>query len=146
VCLDVFSKHVKLYPLKAATTRSCLNKLINHYFLEAIKPKVILSDNGTQFQSPLWKRAMQENDVQVRYLAIWHPQSNPCERFMKEIPKFCRIYCYQNHKKWAELTPHVKAWLIWSLVCNECTQNQRYNVSSINNKLSLHSVCANTIV
>jgi len=32
VCYDVFSKHVKLYPLTAATTRSCLNKLINHYF------------------------------------------------------------------------------------------------------------------
>ena len=29
VCYDVFSKHVKLYPFKAATTKSCLNKLIN---------------------------------------------------------------------------------------------------------------------
>ncbi|GFG35255.1 hypothetical protein Cfor_00312, partial [Coptotermes formosanus] len=96
--------------------------------------------------SPLWKRAMQENDIQVRYSVVRHPQSNPCERFMKEISKFCRIYCYQNHKKWAELTPHIKAWLIWSLVCSECTQNQRYNVPSINNKLSLHSVCANTIL
>jgi len=32
VCFEVFSKYVKLYPLKTATTKSCLNKLINHYF------------------------------------------------------------------------------------------------------------------
>jgi len=57
VCYDVFSKHVKLYALKGATTRSCLNKLINHYFTQVIKSKCILSDNGTQFQSPLWKKS-----------------------------------------------------------------------------------------
>jgi hypothetical protein len=32
VCLDVFSKHVTLYPLRTATTRSCLKKLRTHYF------------------------------------------------------------------------------------------------------------------
>ena len=31
VCYDVFSRYVKLYPLKAATTKTCLNKLINHH-------------------------------------------------------------------------------------------------------------------
>jgi len=60
VCFEVFSKYVKLYPLKTATTKSCLNKLVNHYFLEVVKPKVILSDNGMQFQSPLWKGTMQK--------------------------------------------------------------------------------------
>ena len=50
VCYDVFSKYVKLYALKAATTRSCLNKIINYYFTQVIKSKCILSDNGTQFQ------------------------------------------------------------------------------------------------
>ena len=49
VCYGVFFEHVKLYALKAATTRSCLNKLLNHYFTQVIKPKCILSDNGTQF-------------------------------------------------------------------------------------------------
>jgi len=36
ICYDVFSKHVKLCALKAATTKACLNKLINKYFGEAI--------------------------------------------------------------------------------------------------------------
>jgi hypothetical protein len=30
---------------------------------------------------------------------------------MKELAKFFRIYCSENHKKWAELIPHIEAWL-----------------------------------
>ena len=52
VCYDIFSKHVMLYPLTAATTTALLNKLINKYFGEVITPKAIMSDNGSQFRSP----------------------------------------------------------------------------------------------
>ena len=31
VCPDVFSKFIKFYPLKAATNKACLNKIINDY-------------------------------------------------------------------------------------------------------------------
>jgi transposase InsO family protein len=102
---------VKLYPLKAATTKACLNKLTNHYFLHVVKPEVILSDNGTQFQSPTWKRKLEGLNVQVRYTAVRHPQANPSERRMKEISKFFRIYCSENHKKWAQLTHYIESWL-----------------------------------
>jgi hypothetical protein len=30
---------------------------------------------------------------------------------MRELSKFFRIYCYDNHKKWAELLPHIEGWL-----------------------------------
>jgi hypothetical protein len=30
---------------------------------------------------------------------------------MTEISKFCRIYCHSNHRKWAELIPHIDNWL-----------------------------------
>jgi len=108
VCYDVFSKHIKLYPLKAATTRACLNKLINHYFLHVIKPEVILSDNGIQFHSPSWKQNLESLYVQVRYTAVRHPQTNPSERCMKEISEFFRIYCSNNHRKLAELISHIE--------------------------------------
>ena len=48
-------------------------------------PKVILSDNGMQFQSTLWKRTMQKHDVEVRYSPIRHPQSNTSERCMRNL-------------------------------------------------------------
>jgi hypothetical protein len=30
---------------------------------------------------------------------------------MREIGKFCRIYCHEAHKKWPELLPHIERWL-----------------------------------
>jgi hypothetical protein len=111
VCLEVFSKHVTLYPLKSATTKSCINKLTTHYFKETIKPEVILSDHGSQFSSPSWRKALSELDIQVRYSPIRHPESNPTERIMRELSKYFRIYCHETHKKWSELVPYIGNWL-----------------------------------
>jgi hypothetical protein len=30
---------------------------------------------------------------------------------MRELSKFCRIYCNDSHKKWAQLLPHVERWI-----------------------------------
>ena len=54
VCYDVFYKYVKLNTLKLATTKAWLKKFLNHYFVNVIKPTVILSDNGSQFRSTVW--------------------------------------------------------------------------------------------
>jgi len=111
VCYDVFSKFIKLFALKSATTKACLNKLVNQYFGNVIKPKVILSDNASQFRSPSWRKQLQQQGVDVRFTPIRHPESNPSERCMRELSKFCRIYCHDNHKKWAELLPHIEKWI-----------------------------------
>jgi hypothetical protein len=111
VCLDVFSKYIKLYALKTNTTKSCLNRIINHYFGNVVTPKVILSDNATQFRSPSWRSQLQQHGVEPRFTPIRHPESNPSERYMRELSKFCRIYCRNNHKKWAELLPYIESWI-----------------------------------
>ena len=95
VCLDVFSKFIKLYTLKSATTKACLNKLINHYFGTVIAPKAILSDNATQFRSPSWRKQLQKHGVEIRFTPIRHPETNPSERYMRDLSKFCRIYCHE---------------------------------------------------
>jgi hypothetical protein len=111
VCYEVFSKYVKLYPLKSATTKACLNKLLNHYFVNVIEPKIILSDNGSQLRSSVWLKKLKEHDVTTRFLPIRHPESNPSERVMRELSKFFSIYCHNSHKKWVELLPHIEGWL-----------------------------------
>jgi len=54
VCFEVFSKFVTLYPLKAATTKACLNKIVNDYVVNVTALKCILSDSGTRFASKIW--------------------------------------------------------------------------------------------
>ena len=75
VCVDIFSRFIKLYALKANTTRSCLNKTVNRYFAEDITPKVILSDNAAQFRSPSWRIQLQKHGVESRFIPIRHPES-----------------------------------------------------------------------
>jgi len=110
VCHDVFSRYIKLYPLRSATTKACLKKLINKYFGD-VKPRCILSDNAMQFRSPCWSRQLQQHGVDIRFAPIWHPESNPSERCMRKLSKFCGIYCNENHRKWAELLPHIENWM-----------------------------------
>lgn len=99
VCLDMFSKHVTLYPLKAATTKACLNKLTKYYFVKVIKPRTILSDHGSQFTSPQWHKTLTGLGIEIKYSPIRHPESNPAERIMRELGKYFRIYCNETHKK-----------------------------------------------
>lgn len=115
VCLEVFSKHVTLYSLKSATTKSCLNKLTNHYIKNMVKPN-ILSDHGSQFTSPSWKKTLSGLGIEVRYSPIRHPESNPTEWVMRELGKYVQINCNETHKKWPELVPHTERW-INSTVC-----------------------------
>jgi hypothetical protein len=99
VCLAVFSQHIKLYPLRAATTKACLSKLTTDYFPHVIKPSCILSDHGTQFMSPMWKKKLSELDVTVKYSPIRHPESNPDECVMRETGKYCKIHCHATQKE-----------------------------------------------
>ena len=111
VCHNVFSRYIKFYPLRSATTKACLNKLINKYFGDVIKSKCILSENVTQCRSPSWSRQLQQQGVDIRFAPIRHPGSNSSERCMCELSKFGRIYCNENHRRWAELLQHIENWM-----------------------------------
>ena len=111
VCLDVFTKFVKLYALRAATARACLQKITKHYVADVIRPKCILSDNGTQFTSPVWKRQLADLAIEGKFCPVRRPQANPSERFIEEIGKFFKICCFQSHRRWPELLPKVDEWL-----------------------------------
>ena len=64
-----FLNFVKLYRLRAATTKACLNIIWNDYVVNVRRPKCILSDNGTRFDSKNWKNKLADMKRDV----IFHP-------------------------------------------------------------------------
>jgi hypothetical protein len=64
VCLDVFSKYIKLYPLKSAMARASLKRLMEDY-ITVMKPETIVSDNGTQYTSKTWVQGLKDADIAV---------------------------------------------------------------------------------
>ena len=105
VCIDVFSKAVHLYPIMRPTTKAVLKILLQKYIPIHGKMKRILSDQGVQFQSEVWNRILRENGIQPILTSIRHPQGNLAERVNKELGKYLRIYCHNQHNKWAEYLP-----------------------------------------
>jgi len=57
-----------------------------------------------------WGKQLQQQGVDIQFAHIRHMESNPSERCMRELSKFCKIYCNENHRKWAELLLHIENW------------------------------------
>ncbi|KAG8233720.1 hypothetical protein J437_LFUL019190 [Ladona fulva] len=58
VVVDVFSKFVGAYPLRKANSKNCLRSLTDKYFPQAVVPKRVIFDRGTQFTSEEWKKGL----------------------------------------------------------------------------------------
>jgi transposase InsO family protein len=109
----VFSKFVNFCSPKAAKIKACLNKILNHYVANVRRPKCILSDNGTQFASQIWKNNLADMNIRVdiTFSPVRHPQGNPNGRCIGRTGKFCRVYCQEAHKRCLELLSHIEGWL-----------------------------------
>jgi transposase InsO family protein len=111
VVLDVFSKWVALYPVKRATASVSVKKLKEDYFLRVGKPRRVLSDHGTQFTSKRWHDFLREEEVQMIFSSVRHPQGNPSERVMRELGRLFRTYRREKHTGWAKDIPSFQFFL-----------------------------------
>lgn len=98
VIQDSFSKFVKLYDLRKATSRAVVAKL--KHFAKIIKPKVVMTDNGRQFTSNVWRNTLKEMGVKSIYTTVRNPRPNTTERVNRELGRLFRTYCHNNHKGW----------------------------------------------
>lgn len=105
VCIDLFTKEVRLYPIKRPTTKTVLNIIIKKYMPENGRVQKIITDQGKQFQNKLWASTLRKEGIKPILTSIRHPQANLAERINKELGKYFRIYCHDNHRRWAEYIP-----------------------------------------
>lgn len=106
--VDVFSKFVKLYPIRKATTKTLLHKLTTSYLQIIPNIETILSDHGTQFTSDLWYRTLNNLNIRTVHTSVYHPESNPVERINKEIGRIIRTYCHHKHTLWVDTLDFVE--------------------------------------
>jgi hypothetical protein len=100
VCFDWFSKFLKLYSLKVATTKPCQNKNLirRNYAVNVTRSTCTLSRSSTQFDGRFWKNKLADMNTDVLFSTTRNPQANPKEGYIKQIDKFCAIYCHKAHK------------------------------------------------
>lgn len=108
VIIDNFTKFVKLYALKRATTCVTLNK-IRQYSEQHGVPKAILSDNGTQFTTVKWKEGLVAMNIKPKYTAIRNPCTNVAERINRQLGNLFRLYMKGAHTGWARQLKLIEA-------------------------------------
>lgn len=111
VAVDNFTRYVRLYPIRKANAGICIKKLTTDYFPNYGVPTCIVSDHGKQFVSKLWQQSFRKYNIHVTHTSVYHPQSNPAERVMRELGRMFRTYCHENHSTWPRYVPQVE----WTL-------------------------------
>ena len=82
VLVDAFSRWPEVVPLSHATSTSTISTLRRIFSVHGV-PEVIVSDNGTQFTSSLFKDFCRALNIQHIHSPPYHPQSNgQAERFV----------------------------------------------------------------
>ncbi|CAI6372039.1 unnamed protein product [Macrosiphum euphorbiae] len=108
VVLDCFSRFVRLFPIKRSTAVVVTHRMINDYVAIHGTPKTVVSD---QFVSRVWQARLTAIGASVTTTSVYHPQSNPSERVMRELGRLFRTYCHQNHTEWPRYVKYIE-WVL----------------------------------
>ncbi|XP_070401608.1 uncharacterized protein [Nothobranchius furzeri] len=94
-------------PLNSITTRSIIRAL-THFFSIFGLPKVIQTDQGTNFKSKLFKQVTKTLGITHVMSSAYHPQSQGAlERWHQTLKAMLTKYCLSKSKTWEEGLPFV---------------------------------------
>uniref|UniRef100_A0A3B1J0P6 Gypsy retrotransposon integrase-like protein 1 n=1 Tax=Astyanax mexicanus TaxID=7994 RepID=A0A3B1J0P6_ASTMX len=94
-------------PLRKITTPVVVRALIK-YFTTFGLPKVVQSDQGTNFLSKLFAQVMATLNITHQVSSPYHPESQGAlERFHQSLKSMLRKYCLDTGKEWDEGVPLV---------------------------------------
>ncbi|KAK3531132.1 hypothetical protein QTP70_012979 [Hemibagrus guttatus] len=104
VVVDRFSKSCRLIPLKGLpTAMETAELMFNHIFRYFGIPEDIVSDQGPQFISRVWKAFFSRLGVAVSLSSGYHPQTNgQTERKIQEIGRYLRTFCQGHQDSWSQ--------------------------------------------
>lgn len=109
IAQDKLTKWIELKSLSTPTTNSVKNMLRNQILSKFGWPRIIISDNGSQFTSSGFKSFLIENSICHQYTPKYSPQCNPVERTNRVIKTMIASFTRnKSHKKWDEFIPEIQ--------------------------------------
>ncbi len=99
-----FPEAVPLRNIKAPVVLKTLIKFFSIFGL----PKVIQTDQGSNFLSQVFKQTLKSLSIAHRVSSAYHPESQGAiERFHQTLKAMLRKYCMETNKDWDEGIPLV---------------------------------------
>ena len=76
--------------------------------MEWPKPDILVSDNGTQFNSAVLTARLQKAGIEHRNAPVYAPHCNPVERTNRTIKTMISQYVEKDHRDWDENIPAIQ--------------------------------------
>ena len=102
VIQDKFSKWVEVTPVAKATATGLKKILREKIFCRFGWPRVVITDNGSQFSSRAFKRFLVENGVKQQFTPPYSPQCNSTERINRVIKTCIKQFLGSQHTGWSD--------------------------------------------
>lgn len=104
VAVDVFSKFVIIKAVRNETAKAVTEFIKNEVVLKFACPEIIISDNGVQYRSGIFKNFVESKGIQMWYTANYFAQGNQTECVNKVIGNALRVFLREdvNHRQWDE--------------------------------------------
>lgn len=107
VIVDRFTKWVELVPLRKATAEKLVNSFRERILARFGVPKVVITDNGSQFTSRVFQKYLDSIGVRQQYTAPYTPQENPTERSNRTIKTMISQFARNKHMVWDDVLPEI---------------------------------------
>ena len=87
-------------PLRKITAQTVIKALIK-FFTSYGLPKVVQSDQGSNFMSKLFKQVLQQLGIKHSTSSAYHPESQGAlERFHQTLKTMLKTFCHESPKDW----------------------------------------------
>ena len=108
VAIDYFTKYIETQALPSQNAKNTAKFVIEKIFVRHGAPKMLLSDQGTNFTSKLLAEVTEILLIKHNFSTPYHPQTNgQVERVNSVIKGMLLMYVNEYHSDWDEILPLV---------------------------------------
>jgi transposase InsO family protein len=105
-CQDNLSKYFVAVTLQSQTAEEVTNAFVKHIILIYGIPTEILTDQGSNFMSEVFKRICKLLKIEKIHTTAYHPESNGAlERTHKTLTNYLLCFCDSKTNNWDEWLP-----------------------------------------
>lgn len=102
VIVDWFTKYVIAEPFRTAETAAMIAFMENYVFLKFSTPRIVLSDNGSQFTSQAFASLLRRYKIIHMRTGFYSPMCNNAERVNRTLITCVRALLDEDHRQWDE--------------------------------------------
>lgn len=109
VVVDWITKYAIVHPMRNADSSRMVEFLEQEVFLKFSRPRIILSDNGKQFESLVFKSLLSRQNIRHMKTGYYTPMVNNAERVNQVLITCIRALLDEDHRAWDEHLPEITA-------------------------------------